>query len=172
MGLLSKEMNFTEFQSIIRFVIIISNSEGCGKDDYDNVTLAEDARVYLTNRIKGMANPDYTVDDSHDEETNIDFTNNDDDDTSDSTTAVTSWAYDFYNSCVNEAREARSGEEVNAYYSPETGKQIRSLLIYFPLDSGVMIPFFGYGKINASSSAVEAEFNDIKHRLLKMKLDP
>lgn len=44
--------------------------------------------------------------------------------------------------------------------------------MYFPLDSGVMIPFFGYGKINASSSAVEAEFNDIKNRLLKNEARP
>lgn len=30
-----------------------------------------------------------------------------------------------------------------------------------------MIPIFGYGKINASSSAVESEMNDVKHVLLK-----
>lgn len=30
-----------------------------------------------------------------------------------------------------------------------------------------MISKFGFGKINASSAAVESEFNDIEHRLLK-----
>jgi len=46
-------------------------------------------------------------------------------------------------------------------------QKIKYLLPYFPLYSGVMISKFGFSKINASSSAVESEFNDIKHRLLK-----
>lgn len=35
-----------------------------------------------------------------------------------------------------------------------------------------MIPIFGYGQINASSSSVESEMNDIKHILLKNKSRP
>lgn len=46
-------------------------------------------------------------------------------------------------------------------------QKIKYLLPYFPLYSGIMISKFGFGKINATSSAVESEFNDIKHRLLR-----
>jgi len=55
----------------------------------------------------------------------------------------------------------------NPYYVPQLSKKLKTILIYFPLYSGVMIPIFGNGQINASSSAVESEMKDIKHVLLK-----
>ncbi|KYN16032.1 Uncharacterized protein F54H12.2 [Trachymyrmex cornetzi] len=74
----------------------------------------------------------------------------------------------FFDSCVNESHNAVEGVDINPYYCPAMAQKIKYLLPYFPLYSGgVMIPKFGFSKINASSSAVESEFNDIKHRLLK-----
>jgi len=55
----------------------------------------------------------------------------------------------------------------NPYYVPQLSKKLKTILVYFPLYSGVMISIFGYGQINASSSAVESEMKDIKHVLLK-----
>jgi len=55
----------------------------------------------------------------------------------------------------------------NPYYVPQLSKKLKTILVYFPLYSSVMIPIFGYEQINASSSAVESEKKDIKHILLK-----
>lgn len=66
-----------------------------------------------------------------------------------------------------ENTEKNLGCNVNPYYSIELGKKIISLLLYFPLYSSVMVSIFKYGSPTATSAAVEAEFNDCKHRLLK-----
>jgi len=42
----------------------------------------------------------------------------------------------------------------NPYYVPQLNKKLKTILIYFLLHLGVMIPIFGYGQINVSSSAV------------------
>jgi len=80
------------------------------------------------------------------------------------------WVNTFFDNCVNDLRNVLEGVDINPYYCPAMAQKIKYLLPYFPLYSGIMISKFGFGKINASSSAVESEFNDIKHRLLKYNL--
>lgn len=73
---------------------------------------------------------------------------------------------------MDDTRKAQSGVDINPYYCPTMAQKIRHILPYFPLYSGVMISEFGYGKINASFSAVESEFNELKHRLLRNDVRP
>jgi len=72
----------------------------------------------------------------------------------------------YSNGCEN--NEAKNpGCNINPYYSIGIEKRIISLLLYFPLYSNVMVSIFKYGSLTATSFAVEAEFNDCKHRFLK-----
>ncbi|EFN66838.1 hypothetical protein EAG_00550, partial [Camponotus floridanus] len=57
-------------------------------------------------------------------------------------------------------------------YVPQLSQKLKTFLCYFPLYSGVMIPIFKYGEINASSSSVESEMKDVKHILLNNKERP
>jgi len=90
--------------------------------------------------------------------------------TTQSKSDIAAWLATFLAECIAMAKnnEAKNpGCNINPYYSIGIGKRIISLLLYFPLYSNVMVPIFKYGSLTATSSAVEAEFNDCKHRLLK-----
>ena len=77
------------------------------------------------------------------------------------------WVHTFFDSCVNESRNAVEDVNINPYYCPAMGQKIK----YFSLYSGVMISKFGFGKVNASSSAVEFELNiGIKNGLVPICL--
>lgn len=83
--------------------------------------------------------------------------------TTQSKSNITSWLALFSTECLATAKdnaEKNPGCNVNLYYSIGIGKRIISLLLYFPLYSNVMVPIFNYGSWTATSSAVEAEFND------------
>lgn len=76
------------------------------------------------------------------------------------------WVNMFFDNCINDLRNVSEDVDINPYYCPVMAQKIK-LLLPISFCSGVMISKFGFGKINASLSAVESEFNDIKYRLLK-----
>jgi hypothetical protein len=166
MGLLSKTTDFDEFKELAKATITLCTSEGCGSDDTNEITLAENASILIRSKIKGISLTPINLED-------LTMTNNNlpevaEDITEDiETSSIFIWSNSFYNECIQQAKNARSGKEINPYYCPDVAVHLKKLLPYFPLFSGVLVPIFGFGKINASSSPVESEFNDLKHRLLK-----
>lgn len=61
------------------------------------------------------------------------------------------------------------GDEPNAYLKLPLSKQLLNDCRKIPLWSCIMRDHFGYGRVPASSSAVESEFNNLKTRLLRKK---
>lgn len=73
----------------------------------------------------------------------------------------------IYNDCVSQVSKLQETYDINEFYCIDFSKNFKGLLKYFPLFSEVMPVIFGYGCKNATSAAVESEFNDLKNRLLK-----
>lgn len=55
----------------------------------------------------------------------------------------------------------------NQQFLPELPKSLLKLIDVFPLWSGVMATFFGYGGPTATSTVSENNFNDVKHRIFR-----
>lgn len=52
MGLLTKQRCFEEFKNLVRYTLILCNSETRGPNEQGYSTLAEDAHAYMTNKIR------------------------------------------------------------------------------------------------------------------------
>jgi len=78
---------------------------------------------------------------------------------------IGNWLNVLFEDCTNAVTSAPQGETINSYYAPGITSKIKNLLHYFPLYTGTMINAFKLEKIHVSSSAVESEFNDLKHRI-------
>jgi len=59
-----------------------------------------------------------------------------------------------------------NGDRENAHYLPQLEIKLLKDMKWFPLWSAVYRDKFGYGRVPASSAAVEAEFGIIKTQLL------
>jgi hypothetical protein len=59
------------------------------------------------------------------------------------------------------------GDRDNAHFFPPLAKRLLKDICMFPLWSNVCRDNFGYGRIPASSAAVEGEFNKLNNNLLK-----
>lgn len=82
-------------------------------------------------------------------------------------TNIHRWVDSMYNDCVSQISRLKETYDVNGFYCIDFAKKFKVLLKYFPLFSEIMRAIFGYGYINATSAAVESEFNDLKNRTLK-----
>lgn len=136
-------------------------SEEIGKDEDGNDSPAESARVIITHHIKGIE--DISLDqyqndvNAENEECDMDITD----------CNIASWSCNLFEECHKTVAKSIKCDMANPYYAPQLNKKLKILFSYFPLYSGIMITIFGYGEINASSSAVESEMKDVKHILLK-----
>jgi hypothetical protein len=166
MALLTKQTNFSHFIELAKSIILLSLSEEIGKDDDGIDSPSESARVLITNHIKGieeMSLYDKDNNDAQDEDFDLEITN----------CNIASWSSNLIEDCHKTLTETKiKGDMANPYYIPQLSKKLKTFLPYFPLYSGVMIPIFGYGEINASSSSVESEMKDVKHILLQNKERP
>lgn len=69
------------------------------------------------------------------------------------------------------ANESEHSNIINACYNPEFVKQVKTrLLPYLPIWTGIMRPYFKRSNEIASSSSVEVEYCDLKHRGFKGQL--
>lgn len=75
----------------------------------------------------------------------------------------------IYKKASNIASQCCDGEMLNAYYNVEVSENIKRLMYYLPLWTGIMIPFFDREHRVATSSSVESEFANIKTRAFKNK---
>jgi len=82
-------------------------------------------------------------------------------------TNINRWVDSIYNDCVTQTSTLEETYDINGFYCINFAKKFKVLLKYFPLFSEVMLVIFGYGSTNATSAAVESEFNDLKNRTLR-----
>jgi len=61
------------------------------------------------------------------------------------------WSARIYNQASAIASQCHDGETLNAYYNVEAAENIKRLMYYLPLWTGIMIPFFGIGSRVATS---------------------
>lgn len=78
----------------------------------------------------------------------------------------TKWAMIFYNKVSSLLESTDRGDRDNAHYLPQLADRLLKDMKWFPLWSCVCRDRFGYGRVPASSAAVESEFNNIRNRLL------
>ncbi|EFN86949.1 120.7 kDa protein in NOF-FB transposable element, partial [Harpegnathos saltator] len=161
MALLTKQVDFSRFVELAKCIIILSLNEEIGSNIEENNSAAESARKLITDYIKGV---EYVASNDNDdkriqnEEIDIEIKN----------CNISLWSYNLFQECQKTVTESTAECDIaNPYYAPYLGKRLKTFFSYFPLYTSVMIPIFGYGQINESSSAVESEMNDIKHVLLK-----
>lgn len=64
------------------------------------------------------------------------------------------------------------GIEDNVQYELEIVPHIINAMKLFPCWSGIMRTIFGYGSETASSSRIESNFNNLKHRVFKNDVLP
>lgn len=165
MALLTKQTNFFHFVELAKSIILLSLSEEIGKDNDGNDSPSESAPVLITNHIKGIEEVSLYDKDNNtqDEDFELEITN----------CNIASWSSNLLEDCRKTLAETKiKCDMANPYYVPQLSQKLKTFLPYFPLYSGVMIPIFGYGQINASSSSVKSEMKDIKHILLKNKERP
>lgn len=166
MALLTKQTNFFHFVELAKSIILLSLSEEIGKANDGNDSPSESARVLITNHIKGIEEEslyDKDNNNAQDEDFDMEITN----------CNIVSWSSNLVEDCRKTLAETKiKCDMANPYYVPQLSQKLKTFLPYFPLYSGIMIPIFGCGQINASSSSVESEMKDIKHILLKNKERP
>jgi len=73
------------------------------------------------------------------------------------------WANNIYRKLLNVLID--NGDRANAHFYPSLIDRILRDIKWYPLWSCICVRKFGYGRIPASSSVVESEFNNIKCRL-------
>lgn len=168
MGYLTKITDFREFENVIRSVIILCNSEGCGLMQNKSESLAKEALKHLHDIIKGNADINNMIENCN----NIKDISaaeallfNDKDTQNFEKDTIGNWLNVLFKECTNAITSAPQGEAINSYYAPAITSKIKNILHYFPLYTGTMVNVFKLEKIHVSSSAVESEFNDLKHRI-------
>lgn len=80
-------------------------------------------------------------------------------------TEWSAWGAEIKNEIDNILMEV--GDRDNAHYFPALAERLLKDINTFPLWSNVCRDDFGYGRVPASSAAVEGEFNKLKNNLLK-----
>lgn len=177
MGYLTKITNFQELENVIKSVIILCNCEGCGLNQNKSESLAEQALKYLHGIIKGNTDINNIIENENikkdisaaealllnDKDTQKRFENN----------TIGNWVNVLFEDAINAVSSAPQAEAINSYYAPSITSKIKNLLHkYFPLYTSTMVNAFKLEKIHDSSSAVESEFNDLKHRIFRNECRP
>lgn len=169
MALLTKQTDYFRFVELAKCILTLSLSEEIGHDNTENNSPGESARIVIVNNIKGMVDMlQNDENDKNEQELENEETYNEIKDCN-----IGTWAKNLLEECRKALTENLTEYDMaNPYYCPQLSQKLKNLLSYFPLYSGIMIPIFGYGQINASSSAVESEMNNVKNILLKNQTRP
>lgn len=148
------------------FIIALNDTEGKSLDGRDTSCEIhkEKLKYFLTNEIFDITD---NVEITDTEDTDHEFENNDTMiqkiDTQ-FTNRWKKWAKDIY---TRASSNLNDGDRQNAHYLPQLATKLLEDMTWFPLWSAVYRDKFGYGRVPASSAAVEAEFSIIKSQLLK-----
>lgn len=157
---------------LLKSALAVSLSEYVGYGNDGRALLSETRLQYLNDAIKRVV-----VDEECGNSDIQDQNHHDDDDihhNQDESMINSSWATlttSLYNTATAIGLESSKGSVINACFNPEFAKQLKKqLLPYLPLWTGIMTKFFKKGATIATSSSVEAEFNDLKNRAFKNQL--
>lgn len=161
---------------LIQAVLIVAQSETCGQSVR---TASESVCSIHKNYLQNLINEQSTlnelgVDDLDDLE-QTDSANEEipciDDDNVDEN-AWTAWAYELNDEIL---KNIDVGRDLNAHYCPSFAERLLFDIRHLPMWSCLYREQFGYGRIPASSAAVEGEFNKIKiilfNKELRMRAD-
>ncbi|KAF0688892.1 NOF-FB transposable element protein, partial [Aphis craccivora] len=168
-GLLVLCTNLTEAKTILEAIFTIAFSETDGLDEHGERTLCAESKIYLKNRI--TANVIDFVDPliEINQEENISPQNDDELDNNESmpisNISFKEWTKSIANECQLKVDLGIKGIEDNVQYELEIVPHIINAMKLFPCWSGIMRPLFGYGSETASSSRIESNFNNLKHRV-------
>ena len=169
MSLLRNQDNFDDFQKIAIAILTLALSRNGGKDSF-----AFKARDFLKEKIRG------TVDDVMEnvvkdfekfdklQERELDIVG----ENKMQSTSLGTWVKVAFDKIKEQAENEEFindeyYDDVNGYCLPSFALKVKSLLLYFPLYTEIMPKIRGYGAVNATSAAVESEFNDLKHRTFR-----
>ncbi|CAL1672727.1 unnamed protein product [Lasius platythorax] len=150
--------NFTELHNFLRSVLVIALGEEIGLDESGALTSSEIHLRDVNNAIKGIIIDDSEKDTFH----------YDDEDTGQKDWLT--WTKNVFLDAKKISCNSQNGNVVNAHYNPEAAKKIKSLMNYLPLWIGIMRLHFKYDTRIATSSFVEAEFSELRTRVLKNQL--
>lgn len=166
---LSQAYQMISLQELFKFfeaVLVVALSEYVGVDENGIELPSELSLKYLNSMIKGIEAPDFSNEENENLESN-DWEDSDDQNSSD----WFQWSANIYDNANKLARNCTEGTAINACFNPPFASVLKTRLMpYVTLWSGVMRSHFNIGEVIATSSSVEAAFNDLKKRALKNQL--
>ncbi|CAD6215159.1 GSCOCG00011169001-RA-CDS, partial [Cotesia congregata] len=173
-----------EAKKIVRNILILSQSETYRVLDDGRDTEAEKSYKYLKALITDGNDFDFDEDDPEkpfeeeidtDEEEDNQPDDKDGDKTKNKKRKISNQWLEWGNEANNEVavlKQTEKGDRVNAHFNPAVAKKFIDDLPDLPLWSCVIRDEFGFGRIPASSSFVESDFNRVKNSFLKNEVLP
>lgn len=163
--------NIKDLEYFLESVLVIALSHSFTSDS--GKALPSQTRFeYVNSIIKGMpvSKTDEDNDQERKESEENEKENREQDFNEQRSEAWVTWSTKIYEQATNIALQCCDGETLNAYYNTEVAENIKRLMHYLPLWTGIMKPFFGITNRIATSSSVESEFANIKTRAFKNEL--
>lgn len=160
--------DFETLTYFIKSMLAVSLSEFIG-NTHDGIAVpAEICMQVLNKTIQGVT---LEGENERTEKGNEDEDSESDDPENDSITSDWNTWTDTIYSKAQEINKSKTGRIINTCFNPDFAHRLKKhLLPYLPLWTGIMRLHFGKGSKIATSSSVEAEFTDLKHRAFKNQL--
>ena len=151
--------NINDIVDLFECLITVALSETEGKNHLKENTRCERAKLKLKERISYGNSLNRNLDEMIKNDVHQELEGY----VLDDVTNFASWMNNLIEKYKNLPTE--EGDHDNLHYLPEICDNFVSLSKTLPLWSAVMVPFFKYGDLTASSAAVESNFNDLKNRV-------
>lgn len=149
-----------EAEEILNAIIVISKNETDGLLLDGKPTLTESYKEKMKFILTQSIILEENCVSREDKELNLDI--------SEANNMYSEWAHNIYRKLLNILID--NGDQANAHFNPSLFDRILRDIKWYPLWSCICVGKFGYGRISASSSVVESEFNNIKY--LQMHYQP
>lgn len=159
-GHIYKMSEIPNIKFLLTSIMVVALSEDIGCYKNSDLLLTEHHLRSVNDVIKGTSLEDLIDEKENADETSCDALEN----------GWMEWANFILESTKTIAAKYTSGSVVNAFYNPQVAIKLKNLFSYLSLWTGIMHSDFQCDKITATSSAVEATFADLKHRILKGEL--
>ena len=151
-------------------IVALSKNIGC---TMDGKPLTSNERLqYLNGIIKdnNIIETNNTCDNNNNENSETQSFSNDNSSYEENcNTSWLEWSNSIWDFAQKVAKNSEYDSIINACYNPDFAKQIKTrLLPYLPIWTDIMRPCFNKSGEIETSSSVEAEFSDLKNKLLKV----
>jgi len=145
-------------------ILVIARSETEGVTQDGSLTICEEHKIKIKSLVSSAMEESF-------ENTEIEENTNDEENEDNNVNKWTEWAKTIEKD-VMEVINTTEGDRENAHYLPKFADRIMKDTKYLPMWSCICRDKFGYGRVPASSAAVEGDFNIIKNVLLKNEETP